>query len=250
MNVTSITYSNYQNGFIYNPTQKPSIEGSDRSEKKSNSSFHPVVTTSVNTGVHTITKQPVTEATPSDTKNNNERNPQGKSSEAQTQTETVPHADQGLTEGELKLVEDLKQVDSEIRRHEMAHIAAGGQYITSSANFSFKRGPDGKNYAVAGEVGIDTSPIPGDPQGTIRKMRQIKSAALAPGNPSPQDLKVASQATSVSSKALSELTIMQAKDQARSNESKAFGNMKNATDTYERVNLLPEGETSSFQIAV
>ncbi len=245
MNVTSITYSNYQNGFIYNPTQKPSIEGSDRSEKN-NSSFHPVV----NTGVNTDTKQPVTENTPSDTKNNNESNPQGNASDSQTQTKTTPHAEQGLTEGELKLLEDLKQVDSEIRRHEMAHIAAGGRYITSGANFSFKRGPDGKNYAVAGEVGIDTSPIPGDPQGTISKMQQIKSAALAPGNPSPQDLKVASQATSVASKALSELMIMQAKELASSNESKAFGNMKNATNSYEKVNQLPEGETSSFQIAV
>ncbi len=246
MNVTSITYSNYQNGFIYNPTQKASAEGSDASDK-TKSSFHPVVNT---TGVSTDTKQPVTETTSPDTKNNDESSSQTNKTDSQAQNQSTTQSEQSLTEGELKLLEELKQVDSEIRRHEMAHIAAGGRYITSGANFSFKRGPDGKNYAVAGEVGIDTSPIPGDPQGTISKMRQIKSAALAPANPSPQDLKVASQATSATSKALSELMIMQAKEQASSNETKAFGNVKNATDSYEKVNQLPEGETSSFQIAV
>ena len=59
----------------------------------------------------------------------------------------------------------------------MAHITAGGRYITSGANFTYKRGPDGRSYAVGGEISIDTAPIPGDPQATIQKMRQVKSAA-------------------------------------------------------------------------
>jgi len=85
-----------------------------------------------------------------------------------------------LTEGELRLVQALKRADTEVRAHEMAHIAAGGQYVTSGARLEYRRGPDGINYAVAGEVSIDTSPVPGDPQATMEKMRRIKAAALGP----------------------------------------------------------------------
>jgi hypothetical protein len=132
----------------------------------------------------------------------------------------------------------------------MAHVAAGGRYITSGANFSYKRGPDGQRYAVAGEVGIDTSPIPGDPEATLRKMRQVKAAALAPANPSSQDLRVASKATSSASKALADLMIQKAKNQADSDEATAFGDIKKAAGSYERVGNLPEDDTSSFRVAV
>ncbi|MCP4669999.1 MAG: hypothetical protein GY857_01725, partial [Desulfobacula sp.] len=85
-----------------------------------------------------------------------------------------------LTQSEMLLLQDLKQTDTKVRQHEMAHIAAGGQYITTGAHFTYKQGPDGRNYVVGGEVGIDTSPVPGDPQATIQKMSQVKNAALAP----------------------------------------------------------------------
>lgn len=155
-----------------------------------------------------------------------------------------------LTQEELQLVEQLKQVDSEVRQHEMAHVAAGGAYITSGATFSYKQGPDGKKYAVAGEVGIDTSTEPGDPQATLRKMRQIKAAALAPASPSSQDIKVASQATAKAAKALSDLTMLQAKEKENQDKTKAFGNAQQASDAYTKVNTLPETGTSTFQIAV
>jgi hypothetical protein len=155
-----------------------------------------------------------------------------------------------LTPAEIQLIEDLKHIDTEVRQHEMAHIAAGGKYITSGANLSYKRGPDGKNYAVAGEVGIDTSPVPGDPQATLQKMRQVKAAALAPASPSAQDLKVASSATSTAAEALSDLMMLQAEEQARTNETKAFGNRKKAADAYETINNLPEAATTTFKIAV
>lgn len=156
-----------------------------------------------------------------------------------------------LTEEELRVVEELKQIDAEVRRHEMAHLSAGGALITSAANFSYQRGPDGKNYAVGGEVGIDTSPVPGDPQATLQKMRQIRSAALAPADPSSQDMKVAASAASEAAKAMSEITMLQAKEQAEQRENQAFGNtQQEAADAYTRVNGLPEDDTSTFQIAV
>ncbi len=155
-----------------------------------------------------------------------------------------------LTQAEMQLLQTLKQTDRKVRRHEMAHIAAGGRYITSGAHFTYKQGPDGANYVVGGEVSIDTSPIPGDPQATIQKMRQVKNAALAPASPSPQDIKVASQASQTSSKALSELMMLKAERLSESNKSKAFGNLQQASDSYVKVNNLPENDTSSFRIAV
>ncbi|RLB93197.1 MAG: SprA-related family protein [Deltaproteobacteria bacterium] len=159
-------------------------------------------------------------------------------------------SDNPLTQAELQLIMALEQTDTEVRNHEMAHIAAGGSLITSGASFTYQRGPDGNNYAVAGEVSIDTSEIPGDPKATAQKMRQVRSAAMAPASPSSQDLKVASKAAALAAKASSELTMLQAKQQAETNEAKAFGNMKQASDSYTRVNNLPEKDASTFKLAV
>ncbi|MEH0022866.1 MAG: putative metalloprotease CJM1_0395 family protein [Desulfobacter sp.] len=155
-----------------------------------------------------------------------------------------------LTPEELRLVDQLQQIDQEVRRHEMAHMAAGGSLITSAASFTYQRGPDGQSYAVGGEVSIDTSPVPGDPEATARKMRQVRSAALAPGDPSSQDLKVAANASSEIAKAMAELTMLQAKEQAEQREAQAFGNARQASDTYSLVNRLSEEDKNTFQVAV
>ncbi len=169
---------------------------------------------------------------------------------ADQQSPAGPRATEGLTDADLRLLEELKKADRSVRRHEMAHVAAGGRYITSGANFNYKRGPDGVNYAVGGEVSIDTSPVPGDPEATIAKMRQVKTAALAPADPSPQDIKVASMATAQATKAMTELMVQQAKDRAQANEDRAFGSIKTASDSYVRVKELPDQDTTSFKLAV
>ncbi len=179
----------------------------------------------------------------------NKGNPEGAEVD-EAYSEIRPGNDQGFTQAEIQLIEELKQIDTKVRQHEMAHIAAGGKYITSGANFTYQRGPNGKNYAVGGEVSIDTSPVPGDPEATIKKMRQVKNAALAPADPSAQDLKVAANAMSEVSKALSELIVSQAEDRAAANEEKAFGPLKKAADSYERTSALSGEEIPSFQIAV
>jgi len=61
-------------------------------------------------------------------------------------------------------------------------------------SLTYERGPDGAQYAVGGEVPIDVSPVAGDPQATIEKMRVVRSAAMAPAQPSSQDRAVAAQA--------------------------------------------------------
>ncbi|HHQ4748979.1 TPA: putative metalloprotease CJM1_0395 family protein [Aeromonas veronii] len=101
-------------------------------------------------------------------------------------------------------VQDLVERDKEVRTHEQAHQSAGGEYA-SSPTYQFTQGPDGKRYATGGEVQIDTSVVPGDPAATIAKMQQIRSAALAPAEPSAQDLAVARSATASEAKARKEL---------------------------------------------
>jgi hypothetical protein len=99
----------------------------------------------------------------------------------------------------------LKARDQEVHAHEAAHMAAGGGLVRGGASFSYQRGPDGKTYAVGGEVSINTSPVPNNPAATMAKAEQIRAAALAPADPSPQDLKVAAQASNMAAKAAQEL---------------------------------------------
>ncbi len=99
----------------------------------------------------------------------------------------------------------LKSRDSEVRAHEAAHMAAGGRYITGGASYTYQRGPDGAEYAVGGEVGIDTSPVPGNPEATAEKMRTVRAAALAPSDPSAADLAVAASAAEAEAQAMAEI---------------------------------------------
>ena len=99
----------------------------------------------------------------------------------------------GLTDAERRKVEALKARDRQVREHERAHQIAGGHYA-SSPTYRTVRGPDGKSYAVGGEVRIDTSVVPNNPEATIRKMQTVKRAALAPQEPSSADRAVAAEA--------------------------------------------------------
>ena len=99
----------------------------------------------------------------------------------------------GLTDAERRKLAALKARDRQVREHERAHQIAGGHYA-SSPTYRTVRGPDGKSYAVGGEVRIDTSVVPNNPEATIRKMQTVKRAALAPQEPSSADRAVAAEA--------------------------------------------------------
>jgi hypothetical protein len=105
----------------------------------------------------------------------------------------------------------LRSRDAEVRAHEAAHAAAGGAHIRGGASFSYQKGPDGKLYAVGGEVGIDASPVAGNPQATISKMQQVRGAALAPANPSGADRAVAAKAAQTEARARQQLAAKVAK---------------------------------------
>ncbi len=149
----------------------------------------------------------------------------------------------GLNDREIQVVEELKLRDQEVRAHERAHQAVGGQY-TGDVAFSFQTGPDGKRYAVGGEVPIDVSPIPGNPQATIDKMRVVKSAALAPADPSPQDRNVAATATRLLLEAQIELAAERRDSSTASGPSFDFSQL--VSKSYEEIIGLDNESSRTF----
>jgi hypothetical protein len=109
------------------------------------------------------------------------------------------------TPEQLKEIKELKARDSEVRAHELAHMMVGGTLVRKGVSYEYQQGPDGVRYAIGGEVSIDTSAIENDPSATIRKMEQVKRAALAPADPSPQDQSVAATAAQTEATARQQL---------------------------------------------
>lgn len=120
--------------------------------------------------------------------------------QAQDKSQQAAHSE----ELDRRQVQDLAARDREVRNHERAHAAVGGLYA-GSPTYTFERGPDGINYAVGGEVSISSGAISGDPEATIQKAQVVRRAALAPTEPSAQDLSVAAQAVQIESQARVEL---------------------------------------------
>ena len=133
-----------------------------------------------------------------------------------------------LSDKEKREVEKLKKEDQRVRIHENAHKAAAGSLAKGAPSFKYKMGPDGKRYAIAGSVKVDTSEISNNPEATIRKAQQIKTAALAPAEPSSQDLKVATEAAKMEAKARRELL----KENSTINEDKKDINLDKVMDLY------------------
>lgn len=125
-----------------------------------------------------------------------------------------------LTAEELEQVQRLEARDAEVRAHEQAHKSVGGRYA-GAISYDFQTGPDGKRYAVGGEVSIDISEVPGDPRATIQKMEIVRRAALAPAQPSGADRSVAATASQKASQARVELTEQQAEEAAAAREAAA-----------------------------
>ena len=150
-----------------------------------------------------------------------------------------------LSPEEEKVVQELKKRDQEVRRHEAAHAAAGGQFA-GAPTFSYQKGPDGQRYAVGGEVSIDTSPGR-TPEETARKADQIRAAALAPADPSGQDRAVAAAAVKMKLDAQAEAAKQrqeeaEAKQAEKKDEPALPGQKKPEADQPEIVGPKPVGQ--------
>ena len=155
-----------------------------------------------------------------------------------------------LSQEEQRIVTELQAADTNVRAHEAAHMAAGGG-LTSPASYTYERGPDNKMYAVAGEVGISTGEG-NTPQESLNKAQTIRRAALAPADPSPQDLKVAAQAASMEMSARAQ--IMQEKmaqnSQNTNNSNETSGDAVNSAENSvenSNVNSAENSNTNSTE---
>jgi hypothetical protein len=91
--------------------------------------------------------------------------------------------------------------DADVVNHETAHlVAAGGGVANGIPHYTYQTGPDGKNYAVGGEVKVDLTPDK-DPRITISKMEHVIRAAMAPSDSSAQDQAVVAAAEQVEAQA-------------------------------------------------
>jgi len=127
------------------------------------------------------------------------------STEQDANAEDKPSAEEKREEQEQQEeIRQMEQRDREVRVHEQQHAAVGGQYA-GSPSYSYERGPNGKSYVTDGEVSIDVSPVPNDPEATVQKMDQVRRAALAPAEPSSADRAVAAEATQRASQARAEM---------------------------------------------
>lgn len=109
-----------------------------------------------------------------------------------------------LSAAEQASIRALKSRDQEVRQHEQAHLSAAGSLARSAAGFTMQTGPDGKRYAIGGEVQIDVSPGQ-TPEETLIKARIILAAALAPAEPSGPDRNIATRARAMEMQAHAEI---------------------------------------------
>ena len=99
-----------------------------------------------------------------------------------------------LEQPEVKAeIKALELTEKEVIVHEQAHKAVGGN-VTGPITYTHTEGPDGKRYINGGEVSINVKEG-STPEETLKILEKVKAAALAPAEPSPQDLRVAASAT-------------------------------------------------------
>ncbi|MCJ8170341.1 putative metalloprotease CJM1_0395 family protein [Atopomonas sediminilitoris] len=151
------------------------------------------------------------------------QNLQAQQEQQEQETQQAEQTEKAEAQQQLADQQEISRLaarDAEVRAHEQAHAAVGGQYA-GAPSYSYKRGPDGQSYAVSGEVSIDASPIPNDPEATLAKMQQVLSAALAPAEPSSADLRIAAQAQAALSEARAQLAEQQRAEQVAQQEERA-----------------------------
>lgn len=157
-----------------------------------------------------------------------------------------------LSKEEQRIVSELQAADTNVRAHEAAHMAAGGG-LTSPASYTYERGPDNKMYAVAGEVGISTSQG-NTPQESLNKAQTIRRAALAPADPSPQDLKVAAQAASMEMNAraqiMQEKMAQNSQNPNNNNEASAENSNTNSAENSRIPSINHSSSTGGYYAAI
>ena len=133
---------------------------------------------------------------------------------------------QNLSPQQEEQVKELQSRDAEVKAHEAAHQSAAGG-LAGAASYTYQQGPDGKMYAIGGEVPISI-PSSASPKEALANARKVQAAATAPGEPSSQDMAVASSAAMMQVKAEQQLA-QQAQKEQRGNDT--YANLENTLQT-------------------
>ncbi len=113
-----------------------------------------------------------------------------------------PHA---LRSGADRARKELAGIDQSVKAHEQAHLAVLGGYAAGPIRYDYLMAADGTRYAVGGSIKVDLTPVPGNPEETIRKAKAIQLSAFAPGASSGADLRVAAAAYRMEAEARAEI---------------------------------------------
>ncbi len=171
-----------------------------------------------------------------------------KSSSEDKNDKTKPKTANELDPAEEKLVKELQARDAEVRAHEAAHLAAAGGLAAGGASYTYQQGPDGKQYAIGGEVPIHISKG-STPQETIANMQQVKAAASAPADPSGQDMKIAATAAIMEMKARAELIQENKEEIEEKTDQKQENTFKNPYEKEENKLIPSEDDFKPFSMS-
>jgi hypothetical protein len=148
----------------------------------------------------------VNQSEPDASKVQNQKQQDQKAQRREGLAEQAQASEQQAAQIDAAKVAQLSKRDTEVKTHEQAHASVGGSHA-QSPSFTYEKGPDGRRYAVDGEVQIDVSVVNGDAQATLNKMMKVYSAAMAPVQPSMADIRVAADALQKMNAAREELSI-------------------------------------------
>ena len=154
-------------------------------------------------------------------------------------------AEQSQDLANQRMISQLQARDREVRAHEAAHASAGGSLVVSGPSFTYQKGPDGQSYAIGGEIQLDVSAVDNDPEATLQKSEQIRRAALAPADPSSQDLRVASNASQLAGKARVDIALLRREEAQLEDKEKTLEAEQNVE--VEAAEVTPNDELASIE---
>ncbi|WP_374367790.1 putative metalloprotease CJM1_0395 family protein [Dongia sp.] len=142
-----------------------------------------------------------------------------------------------LSPEEKRIIAELQQRDRAVRNEEERHAATAGQYA-GEPQYTFRRGPDGKMYAVEGKVPIRLgSAASGEDQ--EKALRRVQAAAVSVQSPSSGDF--AAVAGAAASLAAQESGTTTSDVEKRREAERAYRDgQKNAEASEEAANLARE----------
>lgn len=133
-----------------------------------------------------------------------------------------------------------------VKQHERAHMQAGGEFA-GAATYVYGKGPDGRTYITGGEVSMKV-PSGGDLDQLNYALERVKRAAMAPADPSPQDLATFSAAAARQGAVRAEIMKKKAIDQyERQKEDKLN---RSPIESVEVFRTFKYREISSFEMAI